>query len=158
MLKIALSFLPTYRIKTWNLKNLPRSLLRIKKILSNLKTLFYLKRKKKTLILFIDILQCNELSSKLKTDLSMEYSQIPKQKINSSYNVANLEENKIFNNNQLYIPYDDNRVRLTPSMDNRLGYINTSYITVCYPCPIFMIFTFKLQYFRQLSATYRNFT
>ncbi|KAL5281493.1 PTPN14 family protein [Megaselia abdita] len=72
---------------------------------------------------------CNELANKLKTDLSLEYSQIPLQKMNASYNVANLEENKILNNNQFYIPYDDNRVRITPTMDNRLGYINTSYIT-----------------------------
>lgn len=76
------------------------------------------------------ISQCNELSNKLKIDLSLEYSQIPLQKINASYKVANLAENKIFNNTQIYVPYDDNRVRITPTMDNRLGYINTSFITV----------------------------
>lgn len=73
--------------------------------------------------------QCNELSNKLKEDLSMEYSQIPIQKTNAEYKIANLDENKILNNNQLYLPYDDNRVRVTPTMENKCGYINTSYIT-----------------------------
>lgn len=31
-----------------------------------------------------------------------------------------------------FLPYDDNRVKIIPTRDNRLGYINASHITVSY--------------------------
>lgn len=36
------------------------------------------------------------------------------------------------NSDPNFLPYDDNRVRLTPTMENRHGYVNASHISVSY--------------------------
>lgn len=61
--------------------------------------------------------------------LYIEFERIPKRKENARYECALLEENRIKNLEPHFLPYDDNRVRLTPTKDNRLGYVNASHIT-----------------------------
>jgi len=60
----------------------------------------------------------------------MEFERIPKRREHALYECALLEENEQKNHDPNFLPYDDNRVRLTPSMDNRHGYVNASYISV----------------------------
>lgn len=60
----------------------------------------------------------------------MEFERIPKRRQSARYDCALLEENKTKNSDPNFLPYDDNRVRLTPTMDNRMGYVNASHITV----------------------------
>lgn len=60
----------------------------------------------------------------------MEFERIPKRREHALYECALLEENESKNHDPNFLPYDDNRVRLTPSMDNRHGYVNASYISV----------------------------
>lgn len=63
------------------------------------------------------------------SQLYIEFEQIPKRKDGARYECALLEENQMKNNDPNFLPYDDNRVRITPSRDNRLGYVNASYIS-----------------------------
>lgn len=49
---------------------------------------------------------------------------------NAKYDCALAEENKSRNFDPNFLPYDNNRVRLTPTRDNRMGYVNASHITV----------------------------
>jgi tyrosine-protein phosphatase non-receptor type 14/21 len=59
-----------------------------------------------------------------------EFERIPKRKENAKYECALHEENTNKNHDPKYLPYDDNRVRVTPTRDNRMGYVNASHITV----------------------------
>lgn len=59
----------------------------------------------------------------------MEFERIPKRKENAQYECALHEENQMRNVDPHFLPYDDNRVRITPSRDNRMGYLNASHIT-----------------------------
>lgn len=61
--------------------------------------------------------------------LYVEFERIPKRKENASYDCALHEENRLTNFDPNFLPYDDNRVRITPTRDNRLGYVNASHIT-----------------------------
>lgn len=73
---------------------------------------------------------CQILDSKLNdSQLFMEFERIPKRRQSARYDCALLEENKTKNSDPNFLPYDDNRVRLTPTMDNRMGYVNASHIT-----------------------------
>ncbi|XP_002019262.2 tyrosine-protein phosphatase non-receptor type 21 [Drosophila persimilis] len=73
---------------------------------------------------------CQILNEKLQdTQLFMEFERIPKRRENALYDCALLEENEPKNHDPNFLPYDDNRVRLTPAMDNRHGYVNASYIS-----------------------------
>ncbi|XP_068151089.1 tyrosine-protein phosphatase non-receptor type 21 isoform X2 [Drosophila tropicalis] len=73
---------------------------------------------------------CQILNEKLQdSQLFMEFERIPKRRDQAQYDCALLEENEPKNHDPNFLPYDDNRVRLTPSMDNRHGYVNASYIS-----------------------------
>lgn len=60
----------------------------------------------------------------------MEFEAIPKRKDGARYDSALHEENRCKNFDPNFLPYDDNRVRITPSAGNRLGYVNASHIQV----------------------------
>lgn len=61
--------------------------------------------------------------------LYIEFERIPKRKESARYDCALHEENRTKNTDPNFLPYDDNRVRITPARDNRLGYVNASHIT-----------------------------
>lgn len=64
------------------------------------------------------------------TQLFMEFEAIPKRREMARYDCALKEENAMKNSDPNFLPYDDNRVRLTPTMENRHGYVNASHISV----------------------------
>ncbi|XP_055640433.1 tyrosine-protein phosphatase non-receptor type 14 isoform X2 [Toxorhynchites rutilus septentrionalis] len=75
-----------------------------------------------------------KLSSLLETKLAdpqlyCEFERIPKRNDNAKYDCALADENKNKNFDPNFLPYDNNRVRLTPMRDNRMGYVNASHIT-----------------------------
>lgn len=75
---------------------------------------------------------CQLLEAKLNdSQLFLEFERIPKRKENAKYTCALLEENRSKNSDMsLPLPMDENRVKLTASRDNRMGYCNASHITV----------------------------
>uniref|UniRef100_A0A182IJF0 protein-tyrosine-phosphatase n=1 Tax=Anopheles atroparvus TaxID=41427 RepID=A0A182IJF0_ANOAO len=73
---------------------------------------------------------CSLLESKLADpQLYCEFERIPKRSDSATYNCALAEDNKNKNFDPTFLPYDNNRVRLTPTRDNRMGYVNASHIT-----------------------------
>lgn len=73
---------------------------------------------------------CQILESKLAdSQIFFEFDKIPKKKENADFTTAMLIENLSFNRFKDVLPYEDNRVRLTPSRDNKYGYINASHMT-----------------------------
>ncbi|KAK9884942.1 hypothetical protein WA026_009178 [Henosepilachna vigintioctopunctata] len=73
---------------------------------------------------------CLMLENKLAdSQLFFEFDKIPKKKQNADFTTALLNENSAFNRFKDVLPYEDNRPRLTPSKDNKYGYINASHIT-----------------------------
>ncbi|XP_055381871.1 tyrosine-protein phosphatase non-receptor type 14 [Condylostylus longicornis] len=73
---------------------------------------------------------CQILDAKLNDpQLFIEFEGILKRRENARYECALLEENKTKNADPMFLPYDDNRVRITPTMENRHGYVNASYIS-----------------------------
>ncbi|XP_053677322.1 tyrosine-protein phosphatase non-receptor type 21 [Anopheles nili] len=73
---------------------------------------------------------CSLLESKLADpQLYCEFERIPKRSDSATYNCALSEENKNKNFDPTFLPYDNNRVRLTPTRGNRVGYVNASHIT-----------------------------
>ncbi|XP_037927789.1 tyrosine-protein phosphatase non-receptor type 21 [Teleopsis dalmanni] len=73
---------------------------------------------------------CQILNDKLNdSQLFMEFESIPKRREHAEYKCALLEENATKNSDPTFIPYDDNRVRLTPTRENRHGYVNASYVS-----------------------------
>ncbi|KAG4069842.1 hypothetical protein HA402_009549 [Bradysia odoriphaga] len=73
---------------------------------------------------------CQILETKLADpQLYIEFERIPKRKANANYSCALLDENRISNADPNFLPQDDNRVRLTPTLENRSGYYNASYVT-----------------------------
>ncbi|XP_062705840.1 tyrosine-protein phosphatase non-receptor type 21 isoform X2 [Aedes albopictus] len=73
---------------------------------------------------------CSLLETKLADpQLYCEFERIPKRVDNAKYDCALAEENKSRNFDPNFLPYDNNRVRLTPTRDNRMGYVNASHIT-----------------------------
>jgi tyrosine-protein phosphatase non-receptor type 14/21 len=76
---------------------------------------------------------CQILDSKLNdTQLFLEFERIPKRKQNAFYTCALLEENRNKNTDPTCIPMDENRVKLLPTRENRMGYVNASHITVSF--------------------------
>lgn len=61
--------------------------------------------------------------------LYIEFERIPKRKDSARYECALHEENRSKNLDPNFLPYDENRVRITPTRENRLGYVNASHIT-----------------------------
>uniref|UniRef100_A0A182MUL7 protein-tyrosine-phosphatase n=1 Tax=Anopheles culicifacies TaxID=139723 RepID=A0A182MUL7_9DIPT len=73
---------------------------------------------------------CSLLESKLADpQLYCEFERIPKRSESAVYNCALAEDNKNKNFDSSFLPYDNNRVKLTPTRDNRMGYVNASHIT-----------------------------
>ncbi|XP_034253094.1 tyrosine-protein phosphatase non-receptor type 14 isoform X1 [Thrips palmi] len=73
---------------------------------------------------------CQLLEKKLvDSQLFFEFEKIPKKKQNAEFSSANHADNIARNRFKEVLPYDENRVRLTPSKENRQGYINASHIT-----------------------------
>lgn len=73
---------------------------------------------------------CSLLETKLADpQLYCEFERIPKRVENAKYDCALADENKNKNFDPNFLPYDSNRVRLTPTRDNRMGYVNASHIT-----------------------------
>ncbi|EEC11804.1 putative protein tyrosine phosphatase, non-receptor type nt6 [Ixodes scapularis] len=59
----------------------------------------------------------------------LEFENIAKRKPNADFSTALLLENIPRNRFSDVLPYEENRVRLTPSADNRTGYINASHVS-----------------------------
>ena len=75
---------------------------------------------------------CQLLDAKLNDQqLFLEFERIPKRKENSQYKCALLEENFSKNSDPTCLPMDENRVKLIPTRENRIGYVNASYVSVC---------------------------
>ncbi|CAG9858770.1 unnamed protein product [Phyllotreta striolata] len=73
---------------------------------------------------------CQILENKLgDSQLFFEFDKIPKKKQNAEFKTALLPENATFNRFKDVLPYEDNRLRLTPTKNNKHGYINASHIT-----------------------------
>ncbi|XP_070492257.1 tyrosine-protein phosphatase non-receptor type 14 [Chironomus tepperi] len=73
---------------------------------------------------------CQLLDAKLNdSQLFLEFERIPKRKTNAQYSCALMEENRNKNSDNTCLPMDENRVRLTPTRDNRMGYFNASHIS-----------------------------
>lgn len=103
---------------------------------------------------------CQLLEAKLNdAQLFLEFERIPKRKENAKYTCALLEENRAKNSDMsLVLPMDENRVKLTASRDNRMGYCNASHITVSL---IYDIIEYKKPHcslFRPPLAINRSFT
>uniref|UniRef100_T1JED7 protein-tyrosine-phosphatase n=1 Tax=Strigamia maritima TaxID=126957 RepID=T1JED7_STRMM len=59
-----------------------------------------------------------------------EFEGILKKRVNADYSTALLAENAPRNRFKDVLPYEDNRVRLSPTKENNTGYINASHISV----------------------------
>lgn len=72
------------------------------------------------------------MESKLAdTQLFFEFNNIDKKKQNSDFTTALHPDNAHFNRFKDVLPYEENRIRLTPTKNNKFGYINASQISVC---------------------------
>lgn len=77
------------------------------------------------------IFQCQLLEQKLSdSQLFFEFDKIQKKRPNADFTTALHPYNAQFNRFKDVLPYEDNRVKLTPTKDNKFGYINASHITV----------------------------
>ncbi|XP_054272047.1 tyrosine-protein phosphatase non-receptor type 14 [Macrosteles quadrilineatus] len=73
---------------------------------------------------------CQLLERKLvDNQLFFEFEKIPKQKVNPDFSTALHPDNASRNRFKDVLPYEENRVRLSPSKENKTGYINASHIT-----------------------------
>lgn len=73
---------------------------------------------------------CQVLENKLAdSQLFFEFDKIPKKKQNVDFTTALHPDNVKFNRFKDVLPYEDNRLRLTPTRENKFGYINASHIT-----------------------------
>lgn len=73
---------------------------------------------------------CQLLENKLAdSQLFFEFDKIPKKKQNAEFTSAMHPDNSAFNRFKDVLPYEDNRLRLTPTKNNQFGYINASQIT-----------------------------
>ncbi|GFG28724.1 hypothetical protein Cfor_06005 [Coptotermes formosanus] len=73
---------------------------------------------------------CQLLERKLAdSQLFFEFERIPKKRTNAEFGTALHPDNIVRNRYKDVLPYEENRVRLTPSKDNKFGYINASHIT-----------------------------
>ncbi|XP_074033210.1 protein tyrosine phosphatase non-receptor pez isoform X1 [Leptinotarsa decemlineata] len=73
---------------------------------------------------------CQLLENKLAdSQLFFEFDKIPKKKQNGDFKTALHPDNATHNRFKDVLPYEENRLRLTPSKNNKYGYINASHIT-----------------------------
>jgi tyrosine-protein phosphatase non-receptor type 14/21 len=63
------------------------------------------------------------------THLFSEFDKFPKKKQTADFTTACHRDNMQFNRFKDVLPYEDNRLRLTPTKNNKYGYINASHIT-----------------------------
>ncbi|RXG69253.1 Tyrosine-protein phosphatase non-receptor type 14, partial [Armadillidium vulgare] len=71
-----------------------------------------------------------ELEEKIASmDIVREYESIPRIKNNPDFTSALRSENVPRNRYKDIVPYEENRVKITPSKDNKAGYVNASHIT-----------------------------
>ncbi|XP_071439695.1 tyrosine-protein phosphatase non-receptor type 14 [Hetaerina americana] len=74
---------------------------------------------------------CQAIEKKLEGgQLFVEFERLPRKRPDAVFTTALLPENVPRNRYPDVLPYEDNRVRLTPSKDNKTGYINASHINV----------------------------
>eukprot|EP00096_Caligus_rogercresseyi_P004380 TRINITY_DN18610_c0_g1_i1.p1 TRINITY_DN18610_c0_g1~~TRINITY_DN18610_c0_g1_i1.p1 ORF type:complete len:1044 (+),score=421.24 TRINITY_DN18610_c0_g1_i1:203-3334(+) len=66
----------------------------------------------------------------LDGEVLREFEMIPKKRESSSFFAASLPENVRRNRFEHVLPYDDNRVKISPSKDNKAGYINASHVNI----------------------------
>ncbi|KAK3871834.1 hypothetical protein Pcinc_023038 [Petrolisthes cinctipes] len=65
----------------------------------------------------------------VKGDIVPEFESIPRARANASYTTATRQDNAPRNRYKDVVPYEENRVKITPTKDNKSGYINASHIT-----------------------------
>ncbi|XP_066983162.1 tyrosine-protein phosphatase non-receptor type 14 isoform X1 [Macrobrachium rosenbergii] len=71
-----------------------------------------------------------QLESKLfASDILQEYEAIPRKKPNADFTTSMKPDNIPRNRYKDIVPYEENRVKITPAKDNKSGYINASHIT-----------------------------
>ncbi|XP_046387932.1 tyrosine-protein phosphatase non-receptor type 14 isoform X2 [Ischnura elegans] len=74
---------------------------------------------------------CQAIEKKLEGgQLFVEFEKLPRKRPDALFTTALTPENVPRNRYPDVLPYEDNRVRLTPSKDNKTGYINASHISV----------------------------
>lgn len=66
----------------------------------------------------------------MDSQLFREFEAIPKRKENAKFDFALIDVNKSLCADPHFLPYDDNRVRICPTKNNRLGFVNASTISV----------------------------
>lgn len=64
------------------------------------------------------------------TQLFFEFNNIEKKKQTADFTSALHQDNAVFNRFKDVLPYEENRIRLTPTKSNKFGYINASQISV----------------------------
>jgi len=75
--------------------------------------------------------RCLMLETKIaEGQVFMEFEQISKKRCNAEYTTSTMPENIARNRFKDVLPYEDNRVKLQPSKDNKTGYINASHVLV----------------------------
>lgn len=71
-----------------------------------------------------------QLEAKLLSgDILQEFELIPRMKLNADFTTATKPDNIPRNRYKDIVPYEENRVKITPTKDNKSGYINASHIT-----------------------------
>lgn len=76
-------------------------------------------------------LQIQALENRLaEGQVFLEFERILKKKPNADFSTAMLPENLSRNRFKDVFPYEENRVRLTPTSENKTGYINASHLSV----------------------------
>ncbi|XP_042213495.1 tyrosine-protein phosphatase non-receptor type 14-like isoform X2 [Homarus americanus] len=71
-----------------------------------------------------------QLETKLVSgDILQEFELIPRIKSNADFTTATKPDNIPRNRYKDIVPYEENRVKITPTKDNKSGYINASHIT-----------------------------
>ncbi|KAG8230599.1 hypothetical protein J437_LFUL004512, partial [Ladona fulva] len=74
---------------------------------------------------------CQAIEKKLEGgQLFFEFERIPRKRPDAEFTTALLPENVARNRYPDVLPYEDNRIHLTPSKDNKTGYINASHINI----------------------------
>ncbi len=76
--------------------------------------------------------QRRQLENRLEAgQVFVEFENVAKKRLKCECGAASQQYNKERNRFKDVLPYDDNRVKLTPTKDNPMGYVNASHIKVC---------------------------
>lgn len=99
---------------------------------------------------------CQLLEAKLNdSQLFLEFERIPKRKENAQYSCAIHDENRNKNSDRTLLPMDENRVKLTPTRENRMGYVNASHISVS-SCRTLCKETFSFSFYTQSTVGHKQ--